>query len=156
MRRNAKNAGNRQETRQNRLLTDTIAETMLLYRLPIIGSYTAGNAGNVFRLFKSKTDRRNTGQHTETADQNAMLTVGRRKCINHSGAIGYSESRFRKITDNRQITTGWRHRTRIVINVRQFQNSVQPIFKSWRNRKRGTLYVRTRKASAGRKSAETA
>ena len=42
--------------------------------------------------------------------------------------------------------TGWWHRTRIVIISRQFQNPVQPIFKSWRNRKRGTLYARTRKA----------
>ena len=44
----------------------TIAEAMLLYCLPIIGSYTggnAGNAGNVFRLFQPKSDRRNTGRH---------------------------------------------------------------------------------------------
>lgn len=55
-------------------------------------------------------------------------------------------SRLRKISGNRQIMTSWRHRIQIVINIRQFQNPVQPIFKSWRNRKRGTLYARTRKA----------
>ena len=44
--------------------------------------------------------------------------------------------------------TGWRHRTQVVIIFRQFQKSVQPIFESWRNRKRGTLYARTRKAPA--------
>ena len=53
--------------------------------------------------------------------------------------------------------TSWWHRTRIVIIFRQFQNPVQPIFKSWRNRKRGTLYVCTRKAPLRqcRKSAGT-
>jgi hypothetical protein len=81
IRRKAKNAGNRQETRQNRLLADTIAGTMLLYCLPIIGSYTAGNRPH---------NMPNTGQHTETetADQNTMLTADRRKYINHSGIIG--------------------------------------------------------------------
>lgn len=44
--------------------------------------------------------------------------------------------------------TSWRHRTRIVIISRQFQISVQSIFESWRNPKRGTLYARTRKAPA--------
>lgn len=44
--------------------------------------------------------------------------------------------------------TSWRHRTQVVIIFRQFQNPVQLIFKSWKNRKRGTLYVRTRKAPA--------
>ena len=42
--------------------------------------------------------------------------------------------------------TSWRHRTQVVIIFRQFQKSVQPIFESRRNRKRGTLYARTRKA----------
>ena len=51
-----------------------------------------------------------------------------------------------QISRIRQIMTGWWHRTRIVIISRQFQNPVQPIFESCRKSKRGTLYVRTRKA----------
>ena len=47
---------------------------MLLYYLPIIGSYTAEN--------------RQTAQHTETADQKQIPTADHRKYINHSGNVG--------------------------------------------------------------------
>ena len=51
-----------------------------------------------------------------------------------------------QISRIRQIMTSWRHQTQVVIISRQFQNPVQSIFESRRNRKRGTLYARTRKA----------
>lgn len=54
----------------------TIAGTMLLYCLPIIGSYTGGTL--------------DTMPETEAANQNTMLTADRRKYINHSGIIGNS------------------------------------------------------------------
>lgn len=100
---------------------------------------------NVFSCIPAIRKRRNTGHHTATADhenRHQRQTAG--KHINHTELIGNQpDSR----TGRRlQIMTGWWHQTRIVIISRQFQNPVQRIFRSWRNRKRGTLYARTRKA----------
>lgn len=53
------------------ILAETITKTMLLYRLPIIGSYTEA----------PEADRRNIGHHTETADQTMIQTADRRKYI---------------------------------------------------------------------------
>ena len=117
-----------------------------------------GNAGNSAPIISATADRitcRNAGQHTETAIQadrrkqrtkNRPPTADRRKYINHTELIGNQPDSW---TGRRlQIMTSWWHRTQVVIIFRQFQKSVQPVFRSWKNRKRGTLYARTRKAPA--------
>ena len=58
----------------------TITEPMLLYYLPIIGSYT--EAPEVNGSKRKQTARTlDTMPETETADQNTMLTADRRKYI---------------------------------------------------------------------------
>ena len=148
-------------------------ETMLLYCLPIIGSYIGGTPDtSIFLCIPAIRKRRkqcadyisdgrphnmpkrwttygngNTGRPPETAGENRHRRQNSRKYINHSGNVG---NRFQapQISRIRQIMTSWWHRTQVVIIFRQFQKSVQPVFRSWKNRKRGTLYARTRKAPA--------
>jgi hypothetical protein len=78
IRRKAESAGNGQKTAKYKHISRTIAETMLLYCLPIVSSYTAGNSAPII---SATADRPNTGQHTETADQNTIQTADRRKYI---------------------------------------------------------------------------
>lgn len=71
IRRKAKNAGDGQKTAKYKHISGTMYKSMFSRSSAAI-----------------QADRPNTGQHTETADQNTIQTADSRKYINHSGIIG--------------------------------------------------------------------